>query len=276
MLYIIYENNTICENTMTAHIKTPIRITEDALIEKYAQSKILMHLAKTPIVENCKKIIKSHPQLYAMGFNSGGRPDGLWLSRGSGWIAAAKELDNPKFPVCCYIYEVRINPHARILVINNQQEYEKFDKEFPNYWLNMDYFEVDFVDYLTDKTVRSPKKYKLILDHLRKKSGETMKEILINNNIIFTTPEAAVAGCEFYRTTDLPIERFRYKDWAAVAEKYQGIIFGYWDIDDAFMMSKLWFQSLDVASGCIWDATAIQEIELLYHKIDAATWAANS
>lgn len=247
------------------------RLSEEDLIDTYRDSDCLFHLAKTPIIDKDKKLIKTHPQLYALGFNSGGRPDGFWISRGSSWLETAKEIDNPKFPVCCYIYKVVLDKR-NILVINNAEEFHKFDKEFPNYWINMDYFEVDFVDYLTDKKVRVAKKHKLVLGNLRKKPGESLKEMLVNNNIIFLTPEDALAGCQFYNTVDIPIERFRYKDWAAVAEKYQGIIFEFWDIHDRDMMSILWFQSLDVASGCIWDASAIQDLTLSYHKIDASTW----
>lgn len=246
-------------------------VSERDLIKKYSDSGKLLHLAKTPIADKDKCFIKSYPQLYAIGFNAGGRPDGLWVSRGSAWIEKAKELDNPKFPVCCYIYNVSTCDDARILHVGDEEQFLEFDKNFPSYWINLDYFEVDFIDYLNGHAIRAERKYKLDLDKLRKRGGETIRDVMVSNNIIFNTAESALAGCEFYKRVKIPIERFKYKDWAAVAEKYQGIVFDTWNIADP-QMKYLWFQSLDVASGCIWDVSAISNIDLLYNKISMDTW----
>lgn len=247
-------------------------ISEEDLIKKYKKSNKLFHLAKTPINDKNKSLIKIHPQLLVMGYNAGGRPDGLWISKGTTWLSTAKSISNPKYPTCCYLYEIVLKQSANILEINSQSDYEKFNKEFPDYWINMDYFEVDFLDYLHNKPIKTVKRYKLVLSKLRKKPGEKLRDTLIQNNIIFTNSTDAWSKCEFYRTIGIPIERFKFKDWSAVAAKYQGIMFNIWDINNKKLMYDLWFQSLDVASGCIWDITAIENVKLLYHKNDKSTW----
>lgn len=241
-----------------------MRLSEDALISKYSRDDILLHMAKTPIGG---RLINKHGQLFALGFNAGGRPDGLWISQGSTWLTKAKELDNPKFPMCCYIYKMSLKDSARILRIGTEDDFIRFDNEFPSYWLNLDYFEVDFIDYLNGAHIHCLRKYKLDLSKLRKKAGETIRDTLITNNIIFDDADSAKKNCEFYNNVD--IERFKYKDWAAVAEKYQGVIFETWE---TMHMRYLWYQSLDVASGCVWDTSAIEDITLLYKKIDNDTW----
>jgi hypothetical protein len=250
-------------------------ISEKDLIKKYKNKTTLLHLAKTPIA-NDKCLIRSYPQLYALGFNVGGRPDGLWISRGAAWLEKARELENPQFPMCCYIYQIKIKPSANILNIKNESDFLRFDAEFPSYWINSDYFEIDFVDYVSGNKVHSRRRYNLDLNKLRKKSKESLKDILINNKIIFLSPEDAMTHCEFYRNVKIPIERFKYKDWAIIAEKYQGIIFNEWETNHAKTMNYLWFQSLDVASGCIWDVNSIDSMDLKYNKIDADKWESSN
>jgi hypothetical protein len=240
-------------------------ISDDDLIHEC--KPVLIHLAKARI-DPCVHTRLS--QLYAMGFNAGGRPDGLWLSEGSAWLKKVHELRNPKYPLCCYIYEAVLKPDARILRVRTDEDFAAFDARFPSYWLNMDYFTLDFVDYTTNKSVVAHKKYQLDLNKLRRRPGESMRDTLIGNNIIFTSAEAARNGCDFYAKTPLPIERFKYKDWNTVASEYQGVVFEDWHLARA-AISYLWFQSLDVSSGCIWDASCISRLNLLYSK-SGDTW----
>ena len=53
----------------------------------------------------------------------------------------------------------------------------------------------------------------------------------------------------------------RYIDWAKVAQKYAGIEINPY-IHEA-RHSVIWYNGWDVASGCIWDVSAIRDIELL-------------
>jgi hypothetical protein len=250
-----------------------ISLGDNELIKKYSESEIFTHLSKTLIAEETR-LLKTHPQLYAMGFNIGGRPDGLWFSKGSDWLKIARDLNNPRFPMCCYFYELTINPGAEIATIDTFEDFEQFDKKFPSYWINYDYFEVVFTDYLTGKKISQPRLYNLELDKLRKK-GNNFKEILLNNNIIFTNPDDAAQMCKFYKFVDMPVERFKYKDWNVISKTHSGVLFNIWDISDERLMKYMWYQSLDVASGCIWDTSAISGLKLLCDKIDSGIWNHN-
>jgi hypothetical protein len=53
-----------------------------------------------------------------------------------------------------------------------------------------------------------------------------------------------------------------YIDWSRVASKYQAIIIAPYLWDWRFCRDACWYYSWDVASGCIWDASAIASIEL--------------
>lgn len=49
--------------------------------------------------------------------------------------------------------------------------------------------------------------------------------------------------------------------WAEVAKRYQGIIIAPYQWSRRFELS--WYYGWDCASGCIWDASAIDSVELL-------------
>ncbi len=247
-------------------------ITEDDLIKKYRDNEILMHLARTPIVEKDRPAIALHKQFYAIGFNVGGRPEGFWFSQGTNWLAATRGFDNPAYPPCCYLYEVIPHKRAKILKIRNMADFKKFDAAIPSYWLNFDYYELDFTDYLTGESIVIKRKHNLDFSRMRHKPGEATKSVFINNNIIFTSAAQAKKQCEFYRTTKIPIERFKYKDWNEAVKKYDGIQFQIYDKKNKELMKYIWYQTLDVASGCIWNPTAVARVNLLYAKRDKLMW----
>lgn len=228
----------------------------------------VIHLAKTPMVSQPNTPIQ---QMYVLGYNAGGRPDGFWFSNGSDWFAKAAELANPLFPLCCYIYHVELD-YKSILTINSSN-FEAFDKEFPSWWLNMDYYEIDFLDYLTKVETRAHRRRHLNVNKLRRHPGESFKETLLANGVIFDNAESAKTNCAYYRRDGIVMDRYRYKDWNAVAAKYKGVIFQ-WDASSP-EMKYLWWQSLDVSSGCIWDMSAISSTRLLYNKISESQWQKN-
>ncbi len=231
-----------------------MQITEAAIIKQHANDATYLHLARAPITQ-----LTAPKQLYAFGFNTGGRPDGFWFARGSAWLARARELG---LDTCCYIYSADIT--GDILMIKSDDDFKKFDESFPSYWLNMDYFNLNFTDYVTGKTTIRHKIHHLDLDKLRRRPGETPRETLINNHIIFTDP--ANIQCEFYKNMSrVQLERFKYKDWAEVAAKHSGILFENWD--SKYARSYLWFQSLDAPSGCVWDPRCVSKLSLMYNKI---------
>lgn len=58
-----------------------------------------------------------------------------------------------------------------------------------------------------------------------------------------------------------------YIDWAAVAKKYKGILITPYRPKYRFSIkgASTWYTTWDCASGCIWDASAIQSIQLISH-----------
>lgn len=247
-------------------------ISEDELIKQHRGKKTLFHLAKTPIAMDSKPMLGAHRQLYAWGFNNGGRPEGFWVAFGTEWLALTTDLDNPRYPSCCYLYEVKLRPRAKIINIRSERDFKAFDKKWPSYWVNLDYFDLDFTDYLTGNTIRNARTKTLHYEDLVKREGQTLKEMLIANKVIFTSAKEAERHCEFYKRTSMALERFKLKDWGVIAEKYSGIMFWHYDRSNAALMNYIWYQSLDIASGCIWDPAAIAETRLRYIKNDIRNW----
>lgn len=244
-------------------------MNDTEIIKKYKKTNKILHLSKNII--DAKNLVNS-PQLLAMGFNVGGRPDGLWFAQGALWLDKAYTMQNPKFPNCCYIYSIDpINyTNLNILTITDDAAFEKFDKEFSapgdNYWLNLDYFTMNFTDYITDLQVISERKCVLNLCKLKKLPGESTWDILIKNKIIFADAGSAFTNCEFFKNSEVDVERFRYKNWAHIAKKYDGIYFKNWNLE-SLAQKYFWFQSLDIASGCIWNFDS-KILKLQYEKID--------
>lgn len=248
------------------------QVSQHQLIAKFKHTETLTHLAKTPIVDKTHHLITKHKQLYSWGFNSGGRPEGFWVSFGTDWLEATIGIGNPRFPPCCYLYEVSLKPRAKVLRIKTKADFKKFDKSTPDYWLNFDYFDIDYVDYLTGERIFAARKYPLIFDKLQKKPKDTIRTILINNKVIFTSAAEAKKHCEFYNQITMPIERFKYKDWGEFCKKYDGIIFEVYDKKDKDWMQYIWYQSLDIASGCVWNPDVVDKVALMYVKKDHNTW----
>lgn len=252
--------------------KTREPIQHGSLVAKYQHSTTLMHLAKTPITDKDKHLLIDHPQNYVFGYNTSGRPDGFWVSKGSTWLGFATTLGNPDFPPCCYLYKVNTVAKAKILWIRSDADFKRFDRTFPSYWLNLDYFDIDFTDYLTSERVFAPASKKFVWANIDKKPGESVYDILLRNGLIFKTEKAAKAGCEFYKKTKIPLERLKYKDWGAIAKKYQGVFFDHYDQNNKLLMNYIWYQTLDAPSGCIWDASAVKSLDLMYYKREANIW----
>lgn len=247
-----------------------ITFTDAELAEMLPADK-QFHLAKTPF-----KIDKEKPyrQLYVFGYNIGGRPTGMWFANGGNWLSATGRFNNPSFPTCCYLYQ--IGGRANIIRIRNQDDFDSFDKIVPNYWINYDYFDVDLPDYTTDKPVRWSRRKLIDMDAIKNSAEPTLRQALVKQKIIFESAEDAMAGCEFYSHIGLPIDRFRVKDWGKFANSttangvIDGIVFETWSRDSPNCY-WFWYQTLDAASGCIWDISSFK-IKLLFVKVEINKW----
>lgn len=70
------------------------------------------------------------------------------------------------------------------------------------------------------------------------------------------------AFTEAYKSLDLPLYRPDIIEWSRVATKYQGIIISPYIWSRRLHDEYQWYYSWDVASGCIWDAAAVEGIRL--------------
>jgi hypothetical protein len=207
------------------------------------------HLSKSQIIEFVPMM-----QMYAFGNNAGGRPEGIWIAHDTDWLQHINSTNDPEYNSYQYLYEIKIMPSAKIFVIS-RDNFNYFDRRVPDYWLNFDYFDIDIKDVVSGRHYRHSGELKFDFNALTKRSGETLRDILTANKIIFNTIEAARTGCKFYSTmgTEL-IERFKYKNWSKFAEEYSGVYFSDYSrrVDDP-LNKYFWYQTLDIPSGCIWD-----------------------
>lgn len=226
------------------------------------------HVAKMPFDLNRTK---QYWQTYIDGFNIGGRPDGLWFSEGGTWLNATQRFNNPRFPTCCYLYVLWGNP--RLMVIDTQEKFAAFDADVPNYWVNFDFFDIDITDYLTGRVLRWSRRHNVNWAAIRASTHGSFRENLVREKLIFDTPEAALAGCEFYQEyAEYDIQRFRRKDWDYVVRAYNiaGIHFKNWSPDSPNNF-YFWFQTLDANTGCIWNTASVR-MKLVFVKTDVNSW----
>lgn len=60
-----------------------------------------------------------------------------------------------------------------------------------------------------------------------------------------------------------------YIDWERLAQEYQGIVIAPYQWECRLHMQSNWYYSWDCASGCVWDANAIDRFELSEEVNDA-------
>lgn len=245
------------------------RISDDELVERYIGRPILTHLARTPI-----GALENSLQRYVSGFSIGGRPNGLWVGVGGDWLRAVKHYNVTQYPLCCYVYEITLRQNANVFYVRNAADFADLDARFPSYWINMDYFDLDYTDKVTGTVIKWTRLRNLRLDQFKMNPNESFVDFLVRLNVMFRSTKAARAGSSFYKKTKMNMEHFRFKDWAAVAREYQGIIVENWGQDPALMV-YLWYQSLDVSSGCIWDCSVIQDYNMTYYKVGTNVWMEN-
>ena len=241
------------------------KIKEKDLIKRL---KGITHLARLPIKKLNNKIT---PQLYILGYNAGGRPDGMWFSCGGDWLKFTTTINNSHFPPCCFIYDAKIYK-SKLLQINNYKDFKKLDKEVSSYWINFDYFDVNFADVLNNQIIQSNKIYDIDFEELYNVKQSQIKKYLVEKKLIFLSAKDALTYCEFYNNIDIPIERFKLKDWNSISHKYNGIVFNYYNKKDLKTMKYFWYKSLDVESICIWNPRSIISLKLDYYKISENEW----
>lgn len=237
-----------------------------------SESLNLWHLSKNKIDSLRKAICE---QNYIFGYNLGGRPNGLWITYGAQWLKYTSLINSTQFVPCCYIYEIELTKQPNILHIDSIADLRALDTDVASYWINYDYFTINFVDYLTGRKISSEQQKKFLFDDILKNKKDKNKDIrraLLDLGLIFDSVESARANCSFYGRIGIDAERFRYKDWNDLTEKYDGIAFNYFNKRDPDFMWYIWYQTLDIPCMCIWNTSAVAGHILKYNKANSNDW----
>lgn len=247
-------------------------ITDEELIEKYRKNPSkFVHLARMPIIDNSKHTVETYAQTGVHSFNLTGRPNGLWFAPGNNWLTTIDGLNNPQYTLCCYLYEINFKPTARGLTIANDTDFKAFDKEIPSYWLNVDYFNIVFYDELNSKRYPTTAVNQFNFGQLLKKDNDSYWDIFVRNKIIFEDAVSAKENCAFYKQLGEDIEKFKYKDWSTVGQKYDYVLFENWHLEGE-RAKYLWYHSLSATSGCVLNADCIKKVKLAYTKKEKTRW----
>ena|ERR1700761_3754837 len=199
-----------------------------------------------------KLIPQSQPQLYIYGYNAGGRPDGVWFANGDTWL----KFNNRVRRKLEYRHSIRVDSD-RLFILSTESDMRRLYETYGGYWINYEYFNLDFQDATSGHRYVYTGNSRLLWSNLKRKPGQSMRDILLQNNVIFDNAESARL-CEFFRhVAGDDIERFKFPDWGRVSSDYAGM---YADFDQhSANMRYFWYQSLNASSGCVWDGGALSE-----------------
>jgi hypothetical protein len=202
---------------------------------------------------NAELVPYSQPQLYVYGYNASGRPDGIWFASGDTW----REFGFRQRRESEFMHEVSPD-WSRLARVADAADMQRL-YEIGAYWVNYEYFDLDFRDALTGIRYVYSGRLRLQWSGLQKTPGQTMREILLQNSVIFDRAEDAIRKCNFYAQLNPEVvERFRFPDWGQIARQFAGV---WCDFSaDSVCARYFWYQSLDASSGCIWDADAIRVV----------------
>lgn len=154
---------------------------------------------------------RPYTQAYIYGYNIMGRPQGLWLAYGMEWLKKTRDFNNPRYPSCCYLYEVRAR--GRFYTISAPADLRALYKQYPSYWLNLDYYAIpDVQDALTGARLRwrAANMPKRALAHYRACAVPATATASANAQqctlaqykklgLVFTSATRALAKSRFYR-----------------------------------------------------------------------------
>ena len=198
------------------------------------------------------------------GFNGSGRPDGLWFSIGGSWLDFLVRNEgflNPHYKPCCFIYDVRLN-QKNILDINTTKKFSTFDKKYSNYWRAPSVLSRGY------SYVKNAVNYPVPIRRLMGAKKDTdYFGTLVEEGLLYRNPESlnrAYQREQGYKLTKKEIEYWKFKRWDQVARQHSGVEFNPYLKGPS--KKFFWYNSLDVASGCVWDKKGIKTIKLLAVK----------
>lgn len=202
------------------------------------------------------------------GYNSSGRPNGLWYSVGGSWLTflvANEGFLLPQFRPCCFIYDIGMD-RKKILKLDSPRRIMIFDGHYGNYWLPPRTISRGY------SYVKNSANYQVPVRRLMGRAAGTKKdyfERLVNERIIYPTSESlnkAFTDEYGYKLTKKEVEYWKLKRWDQVMEDWSGVEF--YPYLGTFRRKYFWYSSLDAASGCIWGREGFDGARLIGVKSD--------
>ncbi len=96
-----------------------------------------------------------------------------------------------------------------------------------------------------------------------------IKRMIANQIYLGYEPKACAKFIKKYEDIFWIIEKIKHKRWDAFARNYSGIIFHTYQNE---ANEYLWFDSLDIASGCIWRPEGVVNMKLYAVKVGRDSW----
>lgn len=232
----------------------PIGLSDKEIEKLLDKNKLKIHISQEPL----KKMEISHQEIIT-GFNSAGRPEGIWYSYGGSWLRFLTQNSSEirdEFRPCCLMYNVVLN--KKIIKLNTSKKLNNFDKKFKSYWRNID-------DIQRGSSYMKNLPYKPIGRSMGIKRDANK---LIKEGVILTSAESVKEHFEdIYNTiiSKKDIDYYKYPRWDLIAQKYNGVeMIPY---IKSFTNKRFWYWTVDVASGCVWNPDGVKEIKLLARKV---------
>lgn len=96
-------------------------------------------------------------------------------------------------------------------------------------------------------------------------------EVDMTDVLHLATPQAILDfHAEFSVEGTIPDMDYRTIDWAAVAERYKGILITPYQWSMRFDINAQWYYGWDCASGCFWDVSCLTRLKETRHMITGA------
>jgi len=224
-------------------------------------SKILdKHKLKIHISHNVINDLEISEQEIITGFNSGGRPEGIWYSSGGAWIKFL--VDNTgklsqQYKPCCYLYHVITG--KKILKLDTLTKLRNFDKSVKGYWRSVE-------DIQRGKSYM----YNLPFTPQGRSLGvkRDVNELIREGKILTTVKDVKDGFIEDYNKTITTrhANAYRLPRWDLIAKKNYGAEFIPYLKE--YTKEKFWYWTIDAASGCVWDPRGIKSFELFAVKLN--------
>jgi len=233
---------------------------DDKQLEKALnRNKIKIHISQD-LINN----VETSEQEIITGFNSAGRPEGIWFSYGGSWLKFLSDnTGNMKeeYKSCCYLYNVVLS--KKILKLNTIAKLNKFDTNYPSYWRPA-------------SDIKRGSSYLKRLPYVpvgRSMGVRRNVERLIRDGKIITSLQEVKDEFEDEYGIVVPnkdIEYYKFKRWDLIAKKYNGVEFiPYFE---NYRKKRFWYWTIDVASGCVWNPNGVKEFKLLAKKTSDDKW----